>query len=875
MSTNSKEFPSQYTPKLHEEKTYKKWEGAGMFSPDKASKKAGRYSDILPPPNANGELHIGHLVGHSVMDLMGRTARMMGKRTLLLPGKDHGGIQTQSVFEKKIKKERGLTRYDLGREKFYKEIYDFCIDRAKFMQGQEKRMGLAADWSREKFTLDPEISRVVRETFVKMYHDGLIYKGERIINWCPGCMTALSDVEVKYKKETTPFYYFKYGPVVIGTARPETKFQDKIIVAHPSDKRYKKFFGKTITVPWIEGDVEATFLADESVDPKFGTGAMTITPAHSFEDFAIAKKHSLPIVQIIDEQGNLTEAAGPHFKGKNARTSRVEIVEILRKKGLLVKVDENYEHNLSICERSDDPIEPLVSKQWFIDVDHEKYSLKKEAIKAVKTGKLKIYPKRFEGVYIKWMEELYDWNISRQIWWGHRIPVFYCENCGDEKPIVTVDAPKKCPNCNGAEIKQDPDTLDTWFSSGQWPYTTLGFQHDTKQSKQAKDFKDFYPSDLMIMGRDLIFFWNARMILMSLYATKRAPYKRVYFTGLLQDKNGKKMSKSRGNGIDPGEMIEKYGADALRLAVLSNSTAGNDFRMYEEKIASYRNFTNKIWNITRFIEMRKAQAKQKKSTKKTLADQWILSRLQDVVEKNTKDLDLDRLEVSLPATRLYDFIWSDFADWYLEAKKIEDPKAEHNDILEQVLEACLKMLHPYIPFVTETLWEQMGHKDLIMGQMWPKSEKKLKNLKAEKEFELVKGIVSALRNIRTEYQIPKNEKIPVKLPKNASEELILAMTNTSAISQKTSGMISRAIGKLSLAAEIGTLIDVAKEVKKAQEEMQRVNGFAQSLERQLANKGFVDHAPKEVVALTQEKLATQKEKLKELEKRVSELKSLK
>lgn len=870
-----KEFPSQYTPSLHEEKTYKKWEDAGLFSPSKKAKKKKRYADILPPPNANGELHIGHIVGYSVMDLMGRVARMMGKEALLLPGKDHAGIQTQVVYEKKVKKERGLSRYDIGREDFYKEIYDFCIDRAGYMRSQEKKMGLAADWSREKFTLDPEISRVVQGTFVKMYEDGLIYRGERIINWCPGCMTALSDLEVKYKKETTPFYYFKYGPVVIGTARPETKFQDKIIVAHPSDKRYQKYFGKTITVPWIDGDVEATFLADESVDPKFGTGAMTITPAHSFEDFAIAKKHNLAIVQIIDERGNLTKAAGPQFEGKNARASRAEIVQILKDKGLLVKVDENYEHNLSVCERSDDPIEPLVSKQWFVNVDHKKFSLKKEAIRAVKSGKLKIYPKRFEDLYIKWMEELYDWNISRQIWWGHRVPVFYCESCGEEKPIVSVDAPKSCPTCGGSALKQDSDTLDTWFSSGQWAYTTLGFQHDTKTRKQSDDFQTFYPSDLMIMGRDLMFFWNARMIMMGLYATKQVPYERVYFTGLLRDKEGKKMSKSKGNGIDPVEMIEKYGADALRLALLSNSTAGNDFRMYEEKVASYRNFTNKLWNISRFIEIRKNSGEKVAKTKKTLADRWILSRLQDVIEKNTNDLDLDRLEISLPATRLYDFVWNDFADWYLEAKKIEDPKASNTEVLEHVLETCLTMLHPYIPFVTEVLWEQTGHEGLLMAQSWPKVAKKLKDAKAEKEFEVMKLAVSALRNIRTEYQIPRNEKISVKFPTLADENLVTAMTNTVLVAKKTSGMISRVIGRSSLAAEIGNLIDKEKELSKLSKDRARTGMFLAGVKQQLENENFVKNAPKDVLELSRQKFETQLAKMKEIEARIEELKNLK
>lgn len=882
MSKTMKEFPSQYTPSLHEAKTYKKWEEAGMFSPNKASKKKDRYADILPPPNANGELHIGHIVGYSVMDLMGRVARMQGKRTLLLPGKDHAGIQTQVVYEKKVKKERGLSRYDIGREDFYKEIYDFCIDRASYMRSQEKKMGLAADWSREKFTLDPEISRVVQGTFVKMYNDGLIYRGERIINWCPGCMTALSDLEVKYTKEKTKFYYFKYGPVVIGTARPETKFHDKIIVAHPSDKRYQKYFGKSITVPWINGDVQATFLADESVDPKFGTGAMTITPAHSFEDFAIAKKHNLPIISIIDEQGNFTSAAGPRFEGKNARASREEIVQILKDKGLLVKVDENYEHNLSVCERSDDPIEPLVSKQWFVSVDHKKFSLKKEAIKAVKTGKLKIYPKRFESLYIKWMEELYDWNISRQIWWGHRIPVFYCENCGEEKPIVSVDAPKNCPNCGGSKIKQDPDTLDTWFSSGQWAYTTLGFQHDVTKRKQAEDFKDFFSSDLMIMGRDLMFFWNARMIMMGLYSTGQVPYDRVYFTGLLRDKEGKKMSKSRGNGIDPIEMIEKYGADALRLALLSNSTAGNDFRMYEEKVASYRNFTNKLWNISRFIEMRKKSErddKKKTKAKKTLADEWILSRLQDVIEKNTKDLDLNRLEISLPATRLYDFIWNDFADWYLEAKKIEDPKGESTEILEHVLETCLIMLHPYIPFVTEVLWEQTGHTGLLMAQSWPKMQKKFKNAKAEKTFIEIQRIVTEIRAIRSQYKIPPNEVLNVGLmrTRNEAEELVIQkLCRIEIVGDKTSPResISRTTGRTEISVELKNLIDVNREISQTNEEIERVTKYLKSQELKLENKKFLENAPEAVRLATESNVKKQRNILHDLKRHRAELEAL-
>lgn len=893
MSTEA--FPKQYQSGDYEKDVYSRWEKSGALTPE-FSESQDQYADILPPPNANGELHIGHASGYAVMDLLGRAARMQGKKTLLLPGKDHAGIQTQVVYEKKIKEERGVTRQDVGREKFYQEIYDFCIDRSAYMRSQEKRVGLAADWSREKFTLDPAISRVVQETFVRMFHDGLIYRGERIINWCPGCMTALSDLEVKYVKEKTKFYYFQYGPVVIGTARPETKFQDKIIVAHPNDKRYKKFFGKTITVPWITGDVQATFMADESVDPKFGTGAMTITPAHSFEDFAIAKKHNLPIVQIIDEQGNFTDAAGPEFVGKNARASREKIVEILDQKGLLVKVDDNYEHNLSVCERSDDPIEPLVSKQWFVNVDHKKFSLKKEAIRAVKTGKVKMYPERFADLFLAWMGDLYDWNISRQIWWGHRIPAYYCDACGSDKPIVSIDAPQTCPECGGVNIQQDSDTLDTWFSSGQWAYTTLGFSWDKTEQKNAEDFQTFFPSDLMVMGRDLVFFWNARMIMMSLYATRQVPYKRVYFTGLVRDKFGKKMSKSRGNGIDPLEMIEKYGADALRLAMLSNTSAGNDFRMFDEKIEGYRNFVNKLWNIARFVDGRKSSivldeskdvaSKGAATTRSkmglqgaeeyTLADRWILSRLQEVIEKNTKDLSLDRLEISMAANRLYEFLWGDFADWYLEMKKIEDADAK-SPVLREVLVTTLKLLHPFIPFVTEVIWEKMGNTTLLMTEKWPTTNTKHKDADAETAVHGIQEVVAALRSVRADYHLAPKESLRVALPQKFDENIsIIERLARAKVEPKKSlqSTISRAITGDKIFVDLAHLIDVPKEINNAEVEKKRLHGMVASLEKNLKNKNFIQRAPKEIVEQTEKKLETQRAKLVEITDRLKELSQL-
>ena len=880
MSNFEQSFPKQYDPKLHEDAVYMKWEKSGTFAPEKQKNTKGTYANILPPPNANGELHIGHALGHTTMDMIGRTQRLLGKKVLLLPGKDHAGIMTQVVFEKKIHAEQGKSRYDMGREEFYKQCYDFAIDRAQYMRAQEKKIGVAADWQREKFTLDPAISKTVTETFVRMFNDGLIYRGSRIINWCPGCKTSLSDLEVKYKKEKTKFYYLKYGPVVIGTARPETKFLDKVIVAHPSDRRYQKYFGKKIRVPWINGDVEATFIADASVDPKFGTGAMTITPAHSFEDFEIAQKHNLPVTQIIGEDGNFTAAVGPEFAGKNARASREEIIAVLQKKGLVDHVDENYEHNLSVCDRSGDAVEPLVSKQWFVSVDNKKFSLKREAAAAVRAGKVVLYPSGFKKIFLRWMDELHDWNISRQLWWGHQIPAFYCNSCKEAEPVVQTTKPKKCKTCSGTAFTQDPDTLDTWFSSGQWAYSTLGFSWSKKKAQQPADFKTYYPSDLMIMGRDILFFWSARMIMMSLYATRSVPFKRVYYTGLVRDKLGQKMSKSKNNGINPLPTIEKYGTDSLRLALLSNSSAGNDFRMYEEKIESFRNFTNKLWNIARFIEMRKDATPQKKTGKinrknLSLSDKWILSRLVSTSANNLKDLSLDRLELSLPATRLYDFVWNDFADWYLEAKKIEDPAGTDNTILSYVLENILKMLHPYIPFVTEVLWEKTGHTTLLFNERYTKFGSFADKI-SEKQFGMLQEVIATLRSIRAEYHIDPKTALPLvvsKKSKLSSQKLLIEKLGRCVLAHEgeTQKMISRVAGTETLFIDIAGNVDVAKELEKTKAEIARVTAMAKGIEGQLKNANFVDRAPKEIVEKSKEKLASFTIKLKEMELHEKEL----
>ncbi|MCD4761809.1 valine--tRNA ligase, partial [bacterium] len=542
----TKDLAKTYTPQEHEDKIYKPWEESGFFNPDNLSDTKGVYCNILPPPNSNGELHIGHVSGYVVMDLLGRYQRMRGKKVLLLPGKDHAGIQTQVVYEKKIKKEKGISRHDLGREKFYKEIYDFCIDRADYMRNQERKIGLSADWSREKFTLNPDIIKVVLETFVNMYNEvddqgkRMVYRGVRIINWCPRCGSALADVEVEHEEQSAKLYYFKYSkdfPITIATTRPETKLGDTAVAINPKDERYKKYIGKVYEVNFCGVDLKIKIIADRHIDKDFGTGALGVTPAHSAVDWQMAQDNDLEIVKVINEQGVINKGFAD-FSGKNVLEARVLIVKKLKKEKLIEKEDE-FNNNLSVCERCRTAIEPLVSRQWFVNVDHKNFSLKQEARKAIESEEIKIYPVKFKKVMLSWIDNVHDWCISRQIWWGPRIPAWYKD--GEVK--VSIDSP-------GNGWTQDEDTFDTWFSSGQWAYTTLGFP-------AGDDSKEYYPSNAMVMGRDILPFWAFRMIILSLYRTKQEPFKNLYFTGLVRDEKGQKMSKSKGNGIEPLDMIKR------------------------------------------------------------------------------------------------------------------------------------------------------------------------------------------------------------------------------------------------------------------------------------------------------------------------------
>ncbi|PIT88307.1 MAG: valine--tRNA ligase [Candidatus Magasanikbacteria bacterium CG10_big_fil_rev_8_21_14_0_10_36_32] len=905
-----KELSKAYEPKKYEDGIYKRWLDSGFFNPENLLNTKGQYVNILPPPNANGEMHIGHASGYVVMDLLGRYHRMKGEKTLLLPGKDHAGIQSQVVYEKKIKKERGITRCDLGREKFYDEIFSFCKDRAQYMREQEKKIGLSADWSREKFTMDPELVKVVLDTFVKMYNEvdkngnRMIYQGERIINWCPRCFTALSDVEVEHLEQKAKLYTFKYNkdfPFSISTTRPETKLGDTAIAVNPKDERYKKYIGKIFEVDFVGLPLKIKIIVDHEVDSTFGTGALGVTPAHSAVDWEMARKNDLPIIKVIDEHGKIHEGF-KKFSGMPVNEAREMIVNELREHKLLEK-EEDYPNNLSVCERCQSAIEPMVSKQWFVNVDHENFSLKKAARKAIENDEIKIYPERFKDVMLNWIDNIRDWCISRQIWWGPRIPVWYCARCEDDRnniskvsftndsnhanikiksrvgkiPVAVGEKPLVCPvdeRHGNNMLFQDEDTLDTWFSSGQWAYSTLGFPN-------GKDFKEFYPSDMMVMGRDILPFWAFRMIIMSLYCTGQVPFKNLYFTGLIRDEKGQKMSKSKGNGIDPKEVIEKYGTDAVRLSLLIGNSPGNDLNLGEEKIAGFRNFTNKLWNICRFmlLNIDKPKADVKKPVGKTLADKWILLRLNDVASQ--VKYCIENYNLSMAGEKLRDFTWGTLADWYLEMAKIEGKKSE---ILNYILNNILKLWHPFMPFVTEQIWQEI-YKDenCLMIQKYPEFKLSSNGSAIDEFTSYIVDIITSIRSLRADYKIEPAKKINVAISAgqaekflNSNEEIIkgLARIENLKISKKLDKP-QGSIGFVSFGVEVFIdllgLVDTGKEKERLSKEIAAVEPYLIGLEKKLSNQEFVSHAPKEVVEKEKQKLSEGQEKLKKLKEQLKNL----
>lgn len=706
-TNNFDKFTSPYQSQNEEERIYDKWEKSGYFNPDNLPERhKDPYCIIMPPPNANGRLHAGHGLDMTLKDIAIRFQRMRGKKTLFLPGADHAGFETQMVFEKKISKE-GRSRFKTSPRELYKEIWDFTMENKTFMEADIRRLGISCDWSRKKFTLDENIVRTVQDTFIKMYEDSLVYRGERIVNWNPKFQTSLSDIEVEFVEQKDPFYYLQYGPFVIGTVRPETKFGDKYVVMHPDDERYKKYkHGQKIELEWINGPITATIIKDQAIDMEFGSGAMTITPWHSSVDFDIAERHSLDKEQIIDWGGKLLPIAG-EFTGMKIQDARPKIIERLKEKGLFVKVDENYTHAVAICERTKVPIEPQIKKQWFVKMK----PLAEKVIESVeKKSEINILPDHQKKVLLHWMRNTIDWNISRQIVWGIPIPAWFKD--GEIK--VSHTSP-------GEGWEKDPDTFDTWFSSGQWPLLTLGFP-------DGKDYREYYPTDLMEAGSDLVFKWIPRMIMFGLYLGKQIPFKNVYFHGMVNDARNQKMSKSKGNVISPVEVSDKFGTDALRMALVVGNTPGSSIALSENKIKGYKNFANKIWNIVRFVLSNIDGLDTQHSPQLLDKDKAYLDEFDKVSAEITKEL--EGLRFDLAADKIYHYIWHTFADIILENSKsylngtLKTEKQSTQWMLYTILCSSLKIAHPFMPFVTEIIWEHIPsgkHKasEMLMVEQWP------------------------------------------------------------------------------------------------------------------------------------------------------------
>jgi len=708
----NEKFLKPYDPLETEGRIYKLWEDSGYFNPDKLPERHKEpYTIIMPPPNANGSLHAGHAVFVTVEDLLTRYKRMRGYKALWVPGADHAGFETQVVYEKKLEKE-GRSRFQMEPEVLYKEIMDFTLSNKSFMEGQLRQLGASCDWSREKFTLDPSVIKTVYETFQKLSDDKLLYRGKRIINWCSKHQTSLSDIETTFIEKEESFYYFKYGPFVMGTSRPETKFGEQYVVIHPLDERYKEYEeGQKIEIDWISGPVIATIIKDEAIDMEFGTGVMTITPWHDAVDFGIAERHSLIKEQIIDHYGRLLPVAG-EFAGIKIKEARAKIVEKLKEKGLLVRVEEKYKHNVKVCYKCETPIEPQIKEQWFVKMR----TLADQAVDAVKTGRVSFVTEKYEKIFYHWMEEIQDWNISRQIIWGIPIPAKLCDACNDGF-VDIEDKLTKCPKCGGP-VTKDIDTFDTWFSSGQWPYAVLG-------GPGSEDFKRYFPTSVMETGGDLIFFWVARMIMFGLYRTNDVPFRAVYFHGMVRDKKGLKMSKSKGNVISPIEMTEKYGTDALRIALLVGNTPGTDMNLSEDKIRGYKHFANKIWNVTRYVLTSIEGMDTEHAPALTGEDEERIVELENMMSEITEDM--EKYRFYLAGEKLYHYIWHTFADVIIEGSKKqifgddEKAKASAQWILWTVLTTSIKALHPFMPFVTEEIWGMLPikNKKLLLIEQWP------------------------------------------------------------------------------------------------------------------------------------------------------------
>ncbi len=867
----AKELSKVYEPQEVEQRLYDEWEGKGYFRAEIDPKKKP-YTIVIPPPNITGQLHMGHALDNMMQDAIIRTKRMQGYAALWLPGTDHASIATEVKIVDKLREE-GTTKEELGRDRFLERAWEWKKEYGGRIVKQLRKLGSSCDWSRERFTMDEGCSKAVNTFFVKLYEKGLIYRGERIINWCPECQTALSDAEVEYAEHASHLWYIRYPAedggegIVVATTRPETMLGDTAVAVNPNDERYKHLVGKNVILPIMDRPIPV--VADDYVESEFGTGAVKITPAHDPNDFEVGMRHNLPIIRVQDDRGYINENGGK-YAGQYRDEARNGIVEELQALGLLVKI-EDYKHNVGECYRCSSVVEPLVSRQWFVSMK----PLAEPAIEAVRNGDIKFVPKRSEAIYFNWMENIRDWCISRQLWWGHRIPAYYCADCGEM--TVAMEMPDRCPKCSGTHISQDEDVLDTWFSSGLWPFSTLGWPDKTP------DLEYFYPTNVLVTGYDIIFFWVARMIMSGFECMGQKPFDFVSIHGLVRDAQGRKMSKSLGNGIDPLEVIEEYGADALRFSLATGVRIGGDLRFSTDKVLAARNFANKIWNAARFVLMNTGDTVQPiDESKLDIADKWILSRLSETVKTVTSMI--DRFELGMAAQTLYDFLWSEYCDWYIEMAKPrfndETQKDTAVSVLNAVMKDTLKLLHPFMPFITEEIYQTMpGTEGSIMLSAWPKAGKKYKA--EEKAMEAVMEMIRGIRNIRAEMNVPANRR--AKLLLLASEdtkadyemcaqyiERLASVSEIVWISDKTEAP-ANAVSVIGTGAEafmpLGDLIDIEKEVTRLMAEEKRLQGEIARAEGKLNNPGFTGKAPAEVVQQERDKLENYREQLAAAEQR--------
>ena len=861
-----KELPKVYEPQEVESRIYETWEKNGCFKGHR-DRSRKPFTIVMPPPNVTGQLHMGHAMDSTLQDILIRFKRMQGYAALWVPGTDHAGIATQIKVEEELRTKERLTRYDLGREKFLERVWDWKRQYGGRIVQQQKKLGASCDWDRARFTMDEGCSKAVRETFCELYEKGLIYKGSRIINWCPHCVTALSDAEVEYQDKPGSFWHIRYPIageegryVIVATTRPETMLGDTGVAVHPDDERYKDIVGKKCILPLVGR--EMPIVADDYVDMEFGTGCVKMTPAHDPNDFEVGLRHNLDTIRVLDDNGKVN-ANGGKYEGMDRYEARKAVVADLEALGLMEKI-EDYSHNVGTCYRCHNDVEPIISAQWFVKME----PLAREALRVVNDGEVKFVPDRFSKIYTNWMENVHDWCISRQLWWGHRIPAWTCEDCGEM--TVSETDPTECQHCHSTHIRQEEDVLDTWFSSALWPFSTLGWPNES-----SEDFKYFYPTDVLVTGYDIIFFWVARMIFSGCEQMHKIPFHTVLIHGLVRDDKGRKMSKSLGNGIDPLEIAEQYGADALRFNLVTGNSPGNDMRFYTERCEAMRNFANKIWNASRFLMMNLTIDKCELPEKLELEDKWILSKLNRAIREITENM--DRYELGVAAQKIYDFIWDDYCDWYIELTKTrlqgedEDSKIRAQQVLCHVLTQMLKLLHPFMPFITEEIWQALPHEDgvaeggFLMLQSWPVAREVLDFPEEEKAMELIMDLIRAVRTRRSEMNVPPSKKARLTVATaeedtfRLGEAFLKKLAYASEVdfvpvgTAPEAGSVTVVTHAAQASMPMAELVDLEKEKARMEKELKKNSAELQKLETKLQNPGFVNKAPEHVVKAEQER----------------------